>query len=164
MASELIVYGALANCGPDAPTDEFLALLAGMAPDVAVFRYRPIPKSELKIKSVADWQAILGTGADLIAFAGLIWAAYERWVRPKIEEKKHKPFLFINLKRPDGTFVQFSLGHEHKDKEMFIEQFRREVSVLRSAPGVGGDDETVLLKKISEHEDWVRVHVRDKDS
>lgn len=165
MASELIIGGALANCGRDAPTDEFLDLLVCEMPDLAVFRFRPKPKLGIRIKAALDWQAILGTAADLLAFAGLLWAAYERYVKPKVERNDGgpKPFLFISLRRPDGAFVQFTLGHEYKDKEVFVEQFTRQVAELRvvSDPETGSE----LLSKLSQNEDWMRVHVRDrKDS
>jgi len=165
MPSELIVGGALANCGRDAPTDEFLELLVHDMSDLAVFRFRPKPRPGIGAKAALDWQAILGTAADLLAFAGLLWAAYERFVKPRLERNDAgpKPFLFINLRRPDGTFVQFSLGHEYKDKEVFLEHFTRKVTELRAQPGHEAGNE--VLSELSQNEDWVRIHVRDrKDS
>jgi hypothetical protein len=164
MASELIVGGALANCGRKAPTDEFLEMLVRETPDHAAFRFRPRPRpGGLVIKAaLADWLAILGTGADLLAFAGVLWAAYERYVKPKRERSDGtlKPFLFISLRRSDGDFIQFALGNEHKDKDVFIETFTRQVTELRAVSGAEG--ESTLLSEVSENEDWVRVHVHDR--
>ena len=163
MASALILGGALANCGRNAPTEEFLQLLARETPELAVFRFRPMPKPGISAKAALDWQAILGTAADLLAFAGVLWAAYERYVKPKLGQKVEglKPFLFINVRRPDGTFVQFSLGHDYKDKEVCVEHFTRQVEELRSLPC--DEEETEVLSAISQHEDWVRIHVRNRD-
>lgn len=163
MTSELIVGGALANCGRDAPTDEFLQMLVRETTDLAAFRFRPRPRPGIGIKAALDWQAILGTGADLLAFAGVLWAAYERYVKPKLEQSEgpQKPFLFINLRRQDGSFVQFSLGNEHKNKEIFIEQFSRQVTELRAVSGT--EDQSTLISQISKSEDWVRIHVRDNE-
>ncbi|MGH8487807.1 MAG: hypothetical protein ACREXS_02755 [Gammaproteobacteria bacterium] len=165
MTTELIVGGALANCGRDAPTDEFLQQLVRETPDLAIFRFRPRPRPGWGVKAALDWQAILGTGADLLAFAGVLWAAYERYVKPKLHRSDGttKPFLFINLRRPDGTSVQFTLGNEYKDKEIFVEQFTRQVTELRAVSDA--EEGRSLLSELIENEDWVRVYVRDrKDS
>lgn len=158
MISQLIIGGALANCGRDAPTDEFLQMLVRETTDLAAFRFQPKPRPGIGIKAALDWQAILGTGADILAFAGVLWAAYERYVKPKIGQIKgpHKPFLVINLRRQDGTFVQFSLGNEHKNKEIFIEQFSRQVTELRIVSDA--EDQSTLISQISESEDWVRIN------
>lgn len=162
MSSALIVSGALANCGRDAPTQEFLETIAREAPGLAVFQFRPRPRPGMGAKAALDWQAVLGTAADLLAFAGVIWAAYERYVKPKREQSSgtQRPFLFISFRRADGSFVQFALGEQHKDKEVFIEHFTRQLSELRES-SVGEPDEE-LLTEISKTEDWVRIVVRDK--
>jgi hypothetical protein len=160
--TELIVGGALANCGRDAPTDEFLELLVHETPDLAAFRFRPRPRPGIEVKAALDWQAILGTAADLVGFAGILWAAYERYVKPRLERSDGfaKPFLFVSLRRPDGAFVQFALGNEYKDKEIFIEQFTRQVTELRAETGI--EEDSPLLSEMSASEDWVRVHVRNR--
>lgn len=164
MTVELIVGGALANCGRDASTDEFLQLLIRETPDLAIFRFRPRPRP-VDVRAALDWQAVLGTGANLLAFAGVLWKAYEHYVKPKLarSDDTPKPFLFINLRRPDGTFVQFTLGNEYKDKEIFVEQFTRHVTELRAVSGAERD--SFLLSELIQNEDWVRVHIRNrKDS
>lgn len=136
MTSELIVGGALANCGRDTSTDEFLQLLAREVPDLAIFRLRPRP-SHLDVRAALDWQAILTTGASLLTFADVLWKVYERFVKPKLDRSdgKSKPFLFINVRRPDGAFVQFAIGNEFKDKDIFVEQFTRKLTELRTVAG-----------------------------
>ena len=117
MSSELILGGALANCGRDAPRDEFLELLLRETPDLAIFRLRP-RTSLTDVRAALDWQAILGTSANLLALAGVLWKAYERYVKPRPDrtDKTAKPFLVINIRRSDGKFVQFILGNEHKTR------------------------------------------------
>jgi hypothetical protein len=162
VASELIVGGALANCGRDAPTDEFLELLVRETPQLALYRFRPRPRPGIGIKAALDWQGILGTAADLLAFAGVLWVAYERYVKPKLKRKDlgPDPFLFITLRKRDGSFVQFSLGSEHRDKDIFIEQFTREVGRLREKSDT---KDTSATTQFAENEDWVRVSVRDRE-
>jgi len=115
------------------------------------------------IRAALDWQGILSTGANLLAFASALWAAYERYVKPKLDrsDETTKPFLFISLRRPDGTFVQFALGKEYKDKdkEIFVEQFTRQVTELRTISVTRKGPS--LLSELTQNEDWVRVQVRD---
>ena len=162
MANELIVIAALANCGQDAPTDDFLKMLIRETPDLAVSRF---PPKSGTIWAALDWQGILGTAADILAFAGLLWAAYERYVKPRLERVgPSSPFLFIQLRRRDGASVQFAIGKDDcKDKEIFIEQFTREVTELRAGPDTGGGARP--LSNLSESENSVRIRIRDrKDS
>jgi hypothetical protein len=160
--SELIIGGALANCGRDAPTDEFLELLVRETPELAIYRFQPRPRLGIDAKAALDWQGILGTAADLLAFATVLWATYERYVKPRLERKAlgPDPFLLITLRKRDGSFVQFSIGSEHRDKDIFIEQFTREVQKLRE-----GEDnsDTSATTQFSRSEDWVRVSVRDRE-
>lgn len=162
MPSELIVGGALANCGRDVPMQEFLETLARDTPNLAVFQFRPKPRPGIGVKAALDWQAILGTAADLLAFAGAIWAAYERYVKPQRDQSAgpQKPFLFISFRRADGSFTQFALGEQYTEKEVFVEHFTRQISELRESATAETDE--VLLTEISKSEDWVRIHVRDK--
>lgn len=162
MPSALIVAGALANCGRDAPTQEFLETLVQETPDLAVFQFRPKPRPSIGIKAALDWQAVLGTAADLLAFAGVIWAAYERYVKPKRDQAvgTQKPFLIISFRRTDGSFTQFALGDQYTEKEIFIEHFTRQISELRESANAEPDE--TLLTEISKSEDWVRIRVRDK--
>lgn len=162
MPSALIVAGALANCGRDAPTQEFLETLVQETPDLAVFQFRPKPRPGVGVKAALDWQAVLGIAADLLAFAEVIWAAYERYVRPKRDQSTgtQRPFLFIAFRRADGSFTQFALGDQYTEKDVFIEHFTQQVSELRESANAEPDE--ALLTELSTSEDWVRIRVRDK--
>jgi hypothetical protein len=157
--SELLATAVLANCGRDAPQREFMESVATEVPGVAVFQQQPRPGGNLEIKAAVDWQAVLGTAADLLAFAGLIWAAYERYVKPRREKHRggQKPLLFLQVSSLDGSFVQFSLGSEVTDKQVFIEQFVREVTELRAQESPDGEQ---VLTAISKNESWVRIGIR----
>ena len=134
MASDLIIISTLANCGPDAPTDEFQRFLINETPGLTPFRRHSASAEGIKIRASLDWQAVLGTGADLLAFAGVLWTAYEKYVKPRLKKNNNVPklFLYIQISSPSKIFVQFSLGHSHKDKDCFTKDFVEKVSELRS--------------------------------
>ena len=159
MPAALIVSGALANFGPEAPQDESLEYLVEQAPDVAVFRRVRTPGS---ITGAAfDWQGVLGTGADLIAYAGVLWGAYGRFVGPRLEKRRDgpEPSIFVSVRRPDGTFAQFSINREFDDQDLFVEVFVAQVSELRSGHGEKDDE---LLSEFSHQDRWVRIEASDR--
>lgn len=157
MSSALTVVAALANCGPDAPQEEFLQFLAHETPENPIFLHRPAPET---IRASLDWQGVLGTGANLIAYAGALWAAYERFVRPRLKKKgkRQDAFLFVSVRRPDGEFAQFTLGRQFTGRDEFIDGFVNEISDLRSGDG---PSESELLSEIGQREEWIRIDDRD---
>ncbi len=95
-----------------------------------------------------DWQAVLGTGADLIAWAGVLWASYERFVKPrqkKSDGEGIQAFLFLNVSRPQGDFAQFTLGRTYTDRDAFFDAFVTQVGALRAADGLGDEELIVQL-------------------
>jgi hypothetical protein len=160
MASALIVGGALANWGPDAPEDEFLELLAQGVPDVPVFRLVSRPGHPRA--AAFDWQSVLGTGADLIAYETVLWAGYERFVKPRLQRHKERqsPFLFVAVRRPDGSFTQFQLGREYDSEKAFAQEFERQVSALRETSD--GPTDAELIREFSQDEVWVLYARRNR--
>ncbi len=124
MINKIIIGGALANVHGQAKTQDLIDFLAEGSDDLAVYVLRPLPGS---ITAAAfDWQAILGTTADFIAVGGLLWAAYERFIKPIRErERNSRSFLYIVVKHPDGRSMQFSLGTDVLDREDFIKFWLR---------------------------------------
>ena len=161
MPSELLVTAALANCGREALSREVMEEIASDVPGVMVFHYRPRPGDNLQVRAALDWQAVLGTAADLLAFAGAIWAAYERFVKPRRERHKglHKPFLFLQVWHRGESFVQFTLGNDVEDRDIFIEQFVRQTAELRALE-VSHEGHVVAAR--FESESWVRVQVQSR--
>jgi hypothetical protein len=157
LSSPLIIGGALANCGRDVSTDDFLQFLLQETHELAIFKLQPRPGHI--VAAAFDWQGVLGTAADILAFASVLWTAYEKFVKPNSENNtiSTKPFLFINLRRTDGSFVQFSIGKAENEKQAFIEHFSKQVSELRATPSANDDSE--VISTITQQDDWVRIRI-----
>jgi hypothetical protein len=159
MPAALIVMADLANC-EDPPADEFHRVLEEATPDSPAFRYRPEPGT---IVAALDWQAVLGTGADLIAYAGVLWAAYERFIKPRRERRKHPEedaLLVVFVRQLRGDSVQFAVGREYTDRETFIDAFVSRVTTLRSGDGPADEE---LAAEIGREESWERVEGGDDE-
>lgn len=160
MPSALIVGGACANCGHDVSTDELLEYLSSGGSNLAL--YRLIPRSG--IKASLDWQGVLGTGADLIAYGTLFWSAYKKYVEPHLKsasEDAHEPFLLITLRGPGHTFAQFAIGRQYTTEEEFQRDFQQQASRLRELDGAS---DLELQWRFSKDDDWVPFEPAQADS
>jgi hypothetical protein len=152
MKHKVVISGALANCGNEASTEELLTFLKSQTRNVDYYKLSPPPG--VIMGAAFDWQAILGVTASALAIGQALWAAYVKFVRPK-KKKEDGAFLFVALKTADRRFVQFILGREHQDKEVFIQEFTEKVEQLRvSTP----DAELVAEKReLRVSEIWKKV-------
>lgn len=97
MAGEVVLSAVIANCGRQR-SDDLRDAIASGAPDVPVYRPQYEARGGQVFAHIGDWQAVLGTGADLIAYGSLLWAAYNKFVRPHIDRAQgHRPTLLIVL-------------------------------------------------------------------
>jgi hypothetical protein len=130
MVNKIIIGGALANAHGEAKVQDLVNYLTEGTSDWDICI--PQPRPGLIRAAAFDWQGILSTTANLITVGGLIWGAYERFIKPIHDrDKNSKSFLYIVVKHEDGRFFQFSLGSDKLSREDFIELFRRAVMELR---------------------------------
>ena len=156
MTNKIIIGGALANAHGQVKTQDLVNFLAERTDDMAIYVLRPRPGS---ITAAAlDWQAILGTTADIIAVGGLLWAAFERFIKPiRDKEKNSRSFLYIVVRHPDGRFMQFSLGTDILNKEDFMELFKQAVKEIRTStnPEELGD---TAIQEIEQSDIWIKIN------
>ncbi len=120
---------------------ELSDFLADQAPDVPVYQVRPVPGQIMA--SAFDWVAVLGTTADVIAVAGLFWAAYEKLIKQrKKPAAQEEPGLLLQIKTSHRTFSQIVID-DGVTKAMFVEEFLESVTTLRES-SVGETDASVL--------------------
>jgi hypothetical protein len=131
MTAPLIIVGGPMRA--ELTRGEFPHALAEQAPDLAVYQRIPIPGRV--VANAFDWVAVLGTTADLLAVAGAIWAIYSKIRSSKTKsEQAGPPGLFIQVKNAQHGFVQVVID-ENTTEEVFVEEFRTKVSILRETSG-----------------------------
>lgn len=155
MKNNIIISGALANTYGKVNTHDLVNFLAEGTDDWDVYVLRPRPGSIMA--AALDWQAILGTTADLIQVGGLLYAAYQLFIKPiHDKDRNSRSFLYIVIKHIDGRFAQFSLGTEKLNREDFIELFRQVVNELRSSSEEEENNSSAVLE-IEESDIWKRI-------
>lgn len=154
MQQDLILVGALANCRGTATTEDLLEFLGGEVEGLQIYRLRPMIGS---IKAAFDWQAILGTSADVLAVAGALWAAYRTFVKPvRDKDRSSTAGLFVQVKDNRNRSVQFVLGEEYRDKDVFVQSFSESVVILREVVDDSGA-RTEIRQEVERSDVWVRV-------
>lgn len=150
MTTALRLGGALANCGREVGTDDFLQILADNAPELEL--YRLIPRSG--IKAALDWQAILTTVASAYTIGSAVWEAYERLVKPRLErDPDFAGFVIVTVRGAGRDSAQFVINREYESREAFLDDFTRQVGMLRLSDDGPSDDE--LRWEFSENGDWI---------
>lgn len=146
--------GALANLSGTAKTEDLLEFLGREAESLELYRLRP---QEGSINAACDWQAILGTSADALAVAGALWAAYQKFVKPiRDRNRMSNAGLFVQVNDNGRRSMQFTLGKEYLDKEVFIQRFSESVVVLREVTNADGE-KTEIRQELERSDVWVRI-------
>ena len=156
MTAPLIIVGGPMRA--DLKRGELSHALAQQAPELAVYQRIPIPGRV--VANAFDWIAVLGTTADLLDIAAAIWAVYTKIRSSKTKsEEARPPGLFIQVKNAQHEFVQVVID-ENTTEEVFVEEFRTKVSILRETTQDGQNEvtfeeyeNTKYFKRVQRRED-----------
>ena len=152
MTQEIILGGALANCGSDGSTDALLNFLKEQTEDVDYYKLSPPPG--VAMAAALDWQAIVNITSSAITIAQALWFAYKKFVKPLREKGQKNAFLFVTVKNNEHDYIQFSVGTDITDEGEFIRKFSQSVEKIR----VSSDGEFEVEKREIEFSDhWKKI-------
>ena len=151
----LFLRGALANIKSSAENEDLIQLINKHIP---VYKY--VPQAG-EIRASLDWVALLGITADIIGVGGALWAAYERYIKPKRErDSGSKVMLVINISDDNSRNAQLILGDASAEREVFIETFRHSLTALREE--VSSEDAKVSKAiRVQESNQWIRIKTKN---
>lgn len=75
-----------------------------------------------------DYVIILGSLGSVASIAALLWMAYEKFIAPKKRKKEDTSGIYIHIDSEEGNPLEFWLGNEFKEKDLFIECFTKKVT------------------------------------
>ncbi len=81
-----------------------------------------------------DWLAILEGAASIAAvklFAKILWATYKKFIKPLKDKGRDNSFLYVVIENEKKEFVQFALGKDYQDEEIFVRDFTEKVERIR---------------------------------
>lgn len=151
----LVVSAVLANSGSRyGGLDVAEALVAGL-PAIPVFEFRGKP-GEVQADAF-QWQAVLGTAADLIELTVFLWAIAERLRKRMPESSSPSPFLVIFLLAPGGASKQLVVHPDDFESESFRKKLcDAAVEVVGTSPPEFASAEAII-RKLEHSGVWVRI-------
>lgn len=155
MKRDLIISGALANCGGLVTTDELLDFFSSKLHNIEFYKFKPKPGS-ITAASM-DWQAIVNTSASIIVIGQVLWAAYRKFIKPILRKNpKSDADLYIHIRTEEWISEQFMIGKHFKDEDSFIKGFKKSVKKLNQQLLNEGKMK-IAKEKIRRSEGWVRI-------
>lgn len=97
---------------------------------------------------------LLSVAGSVGSIAALLWMAYDKFIAPKKSSEEDDGGIYMTIRRPDGTVVEFWLGNTHRHRDSFVEEFTEKVMTICRE-----DDPDFWAKAVAEVEQsdrWLR--------
>lgn len=109
-----------------------------------------------KVSAAAiDYVILLGVVGSVASIASILWMTYEKFIAPKKANDKDNSGIYITMRKPDGSLIEFWIGNEYKNRDIFIKDFTHEVSNFKeSGDSIQHFHETSIEVKNSGH--WIQ--------
>lgn len=80
-----------------------------------------------------DLMLILGAVGSIASLASILWMVYEKFIAPKKSTETSDAGIYIGITKPDGTVIDFWIGKDYMDKDIFIQDFYRSIKTIRES-------------------------------
>jgi hypothetical protein len=158
-SAPLVVSAVLANSGSRHGGLDVAEALVASLPAIPVFQFRG--KSGEVRADAFQWQAILGTAADLIELTVFFWALAEGLRKRMPESSSTAPFLVIFLRVPGGASKQLVVHPGDFESESFRKKLcDAAVEVVGTSPPEFASAESII-RKLEHSGVWVRIKPYD---
>ena len=155
MRRELFLSGAFANAGEAFSRDELLEFLGSEIPDLEFYKYKP--KAGTIMAVGLDWIAIIGTTASIVTIGQVLWAAYQKFVKPiRQKDPNSRADIIIQIRTEEWKSEQFMIGESLKTEEEFIDELKKSIERLEQLP-VNKGKLTQSKREFRVSKTWIRV-------
>lgn len=133
MAKPLAIQLAFANLSGRVDPKSVYRFIESTGGDIETYEL-----DSRKVSAAAiDYVLLLGAAGSVASLASLLWMAYEKFIAPTKSTPADQAGIHVALHQSDGSLVEFFIGKEYKDRELFIGDFTSTVTALRES----GDSE-----------------------
>ena len=151
-AHSIVIGVGFANLAQGVNLD---ALRESLVSEVGDFQtYSLAPASPGHVRAAAfDLMLLLSATGSVASVAALLWMAYEKFIAPKKTDPRDNAGIYISIRRPDGSTVDFWIGNKQKNREAFIAEFSRAIAEMRAS-----DDPSFWREaaaEVQETETWI---------
>jgi hypothetical protein len=157
MTNKISIGLGLANLPEGVDTEEIERFIASGGKGYDTYTLAPAPPGAIRAAAL-EIMVILSAAGSVASIAALLWMAYDKFIAPKKSRDQDDGGIYIAIRRPDGTLVDFWIGNTHRDRQIFIKQFTTKVSSIQKED----DPEfwTASVADVEKSGDWVRIRKR----
>jgi hypothetical protein len=137
MSHATVLGIGIANCPLDVDTEGLMQFIDGADGEFETFSLKPKEPGTFR-HAAFDYTVILSAMGSVASIAALLWMAYDKFIAPKKSRQYDDAGLYIGIRKPDSSVVDFWIGREHSDKDIFIKDFTAKVTAIHET---GGDDD-----------------------
>ena len=135
---------AVANILDRVEPEEVYAFIETEGEGIVTYAAAPPPPGS--IQNVAcDFMLVLSAAGSVASLASLLWLAYEKFIAGKKTERPNAGIV-LTIPRDDGPPVTFWIGHQHKDRDLFVRDFTARVDAIRESNEGGKSTEQVSVE------------------
>jgi hypothetical protein len=132
MAHSTVLGISIVNYTPNVDPDEIMHFIDSA--DGYFETYSLAPSRPGTIRGAAfDFVIVLSVVASIASIVALLWMAYEKFLAPKKSSQSDNAGLHIIIQKPDGSVVDFGIGSEYNDKDIFIQDFTASVRQIHES-------------------------------
>lgn len=129
MTKPLAIQISLANLSGRVGPEDVYRFIESTGEDIETYKL-----DSRKVSAAAiDYVVLLCAAGSVASLASLLWMAYEKFIAPTKSTPSDQAGIYVVLRRPDGSLVEFFIGKEYKDRELFIGDFTATVTALRDS-------------------------------
>jgi len=150
VAQPIVISGALANVRGAVDTEQLLKFLAEEAPGVDFYKATGV------MGAAIDWRGILQDAATVATIAGLLFTAYTTLIEPGKKDPKSDAGIVVVVQEKGDKPVQFWIGKDYKDREIFIEEFTKEVTRIRKSEE-GPSTQEQIIEETKRSGYWIKI-------
>lgn len=144
---------AIANAGDSVEPAALYSFVEGEAADIETYVPAPPPPGAIRAAAV-DFVFVLNVAGSIASLASLLWLAYEKFIASRHSASSNAG-LILMIRTDDGELTSFWIGNQHRDRDLFIEEFTAKVEAARRAETDGQATERMVAEvRFSGH--WVR--------
>lgn len=154
MTNKIVIGLALANLQTNACAKEITDFIASNCENYDIYSLAPASPGSMRCAAF-DFMLILKVTREVASVAELIWKAYDKFIAPKKASFKDDAGIYLGIRRPDGTVIDFWIGNKYKDKDIFIHEFTTKITAIQNE-----DDPNYWNQSAAEVEKsdvWVRI-------
>lgn len=130
MTDKITIGLGLANLPEGVDTEEIKRFIASGGHGCDTYTLAPAPPETMRAAAL-ELILILGAAGSVASIAALLWMAYDKFIALKKRRDEDDGGIYIAIRRPDGSIVDFWIGNTHRDREVFIEEFTTKVSAIQ---------------------------------